>query len=496
MLSEQITLLNEYLRPKSLNEIIGQSHLFGFPKGRFAKLVVKSILSKSHLPSLFIWGPSGSGKTSFLKILLDYTFQNANDSCHVFSIFSDTVNIQETVFNCLKTLLNKNLSTHCYLFFDQVERLKKIQGFEKLGDYIKTKKLSLICCSSTNLLVSNSSRSLKLAILISEVGILDFKTTNPNDMSLVLSKGARFLNINLPSNLLSTLISFSQGNLIVAINNLILIHKTFFKESSRCIVSAGFLDFEANLSSFSERFLFSNFNEEMKYDYISALQKSIRGSDITASLYYLTRMTKSHNFDVYLYILRRLMVIASEDIGVANNRCFFLVLSNYQNITKMILSSKSNCDNMNTLHIHSLIKAKLIDLCVLLASTFKSSKVYFSYSLYKEKETEATLCKPVAIPMAVKFNSRVISEGLKERHDYLQQPMDLSKIVFTTNNHSGEQVDSVNKTQIQPTSNSETLNLPDFNFTFDQNVVYSKHKTQKYSENKHWESFDFFQDKN
>lgn len=275
------TLANQ-LRPTSFDEVVGQEHLVG------KHGVITKMMAKDHLMSMILFGQAGSGKTTIANIIIeeldyDHAFLNATQS--------NKKDIQ-TVIEQAK------LSTNFILVLDEIHRLNKDKQ-DILLPHIESGLITLI--GLTN---SNPYHSINTAIR-SRVLLLEVRTPDREDILAFLKRVIVKTKIKKKDydKIINHIIKISNNDIRYSINQLEMIDILYDEKDIDDILS----DLNANISI--------DKNESYYYDAISSLQKSVRGSDVNAALFYLAILIIAEDLDI---IERRLSVMAYEDVGLAN----------------------------------------------------------------------------------------------------------------------------------------------------------------------------------
>lgn len=265
-------------RPLFLKDFIGQKHLVG------NNAPIANMLKNNKLMHMFFYGPSGVGKTSLARII-------ANEiSCDFIEFNATSIKIDE-----IRKVIAKyeNSLTNLLIFIDEVHRLNKMQQ-EVLLPIMENFDAIIIGASTENPYFSLN------ASIRSRSFIFEFKLLNNEDLLIILDSALLSNNITISSNVKDYLISNSNGDARFMLNLLNIVY-----ESNNIDDLKEVMPIKDSVSS-----------SNTHYDLISALIKSIRGSDENASIYYLARLLDAKE-DIE-YIARRLVILASEDIGNAN----------------------------------------------------------------------------------------------------------------------------------------------------------------------------------
>lgn len=282
------------VRPTKLEDFIGQKK---------AIRIIQKMIEKKELVNLLIYGPTGSGKTTLSKIIaqmLDYNFEYLN------AINTGVARVKE-VSDRAKN--NYNLTgKRTILLFDEIHRFNKAQQDSLLQDI---EEGSIILIGSTT---ENPYYSLNRAI-ISRCVVIHFEKLSDDEILKIVRKVSEKYNIEIDSDIEKYILSICDGDARTALNVLELIDKT---------------DLETVKEGINVR---QRYDTEDKYNRISALIKSIRGSDVDSSLYWLASMIDGGE-DIE-YIARRLVISASEDIGLANVNALNVATSTMLSIEKI-----------------------------------------------------------------------------------------------------------------------------------------------------------------
>ena len=276
--------LAHILRPTKLDDIVGQKHLIGEDK------ILTNLVKNKKLFSMILYGKPGIGKTSiataivnelgYKYILLNAVINNKKD-------FDDAIN--EAKYN-----------SEYIIIMDEIHRLNKDKQ-DLLLPYLENGLITLI-----GMTTSNPYHKINPAIR-SRCQIFELKELDNEDIKAALKKGINYLeDIQIDDEAIDYIVKLSGGDLRFAYN---LLEVAYYSSSDKIV------NVEHIKKINSKPVFFHDKNEDGHYDVLSAFQKSIRGSDVNASLHYLARLIEAEDLDS---IYRRMTVIAYEDIGLAN----------------------------------------------------------------------------------------------------------------------------------------------------------------------------------
>ena len=272
------------MRPVKLDDVIGQQHLIGENK------IISNLVKNKHLCSMILYGKPGIGKTSIanaivMELNLPHKFLNA------------TINNKQD-FDI--SIAEAKMHGSMILIIDEIHRMNKDKQ-DLLLPHIESGLITLI-----GLTTSNPYHKINPAIR-SRVKIFELHELSIDDIILGLKKACNYLDdIKVDDEALKIIARASSGDLRNAISELEI---AYYSSSNHEIT----LDLLKEMGT--KPIFFHDKNEDGHYDVLSAFQKSIRGSDVDASLHYLSRLIEAGDLDS---IYRRMSVIAYEDIGLAN----------------------------------------------------------------------------------------------------------------------------------------------------------------------------------
>ena len=277
-------LLANNIRPIKLNEIYGQNHLIGEGK------ILTNLVKNKKLFSMIFYGNPGCGKTSIANALV-------NELNMPYRMLNAVMN-KKTDFDIV--IEEAKMNGQMILIIDEIHRMNKDKQ-DILLPYLENGKIIMI-----GLTTSNPYHSINPAIR-SRCQIFEVKSLKPDDIVKILIKAKDNLEgIQIDDNCLNIISSSSNGDVRSALN---LLEMAYYSSTDHIIT-------EDVLKSINAKpIIYIDKNDDNYYNSISALQKSIRGSDVDAAVYYLGVLLEAQDLDI---IFRRLSVIAYEDIGLAN----------------------------------------------------------------------------------------------------------------------------------------------------------------------------------
>lgn len=282
--------LAESMRPQCLEDVVGQDHLVG-PKG-----ALKKLLTSGNLPSLILWGPPGCGKTTLARLIAQHVDLEFSSLSAVLSGVADV----RRVFEVAESAAQMGRGT--LLFVDEIHRFNRAQQDSFLA-HLEDGRIILIGATT-----ENPSFELNGALL-SRTQVLTLKPLDEESLTALLEKAEAYLGTSLPltQEARSLLPAMADGDGRYFLNLIERLHQGDFDHD---------LTPEEVLEVLQKRRPLYDKSQEGHYNLISALHKSLRGSDPDAGLYWLNRMLQGGEDPKY--ILRRLIRFSVEDVSLAD----------------------------------------------------------------------------------------------------------------------------------------------------------------------------------
>ncbi len=377
------------MRPSTFNEYVGQQHIIG--EGR----VLRKAIEAGRLPSIVLWGPPGSGKTT-----LAYVIASQTDAAFtmISAVSAGVAELRRAIEQARERRRSSGQRT--ILFIDEIHRFNKTQQ-DAILPYVEDGTITLIGATTENPSFEVTSP------LLSRAQVLTLNPLVEDEIRVIVMralrdrlKGLGAIKVEMEPDALDHLINMSRGDARIALNALELaVMSTPPDSDGKRHVPLSTIE-----DAIQHPALRYDKGGEQHYDLISALHKSMRGSDPDASLYWLGRMLEGGEDP--LYIVRRMIRFASEDIGMADPQALVITIAAQQAV-----------------HFVGMPEANLAlaEAAVYLATAPKSNSLYEAYSRVQE-EIKRTANE--AVPMHLRnaptsmMKQMGYGQGYKYAHDY------------------------------------------------------------------------------
>ena len=376
------------MRPRTLEEYVGQEHILGKDK------ILYRTIKADRLSSIILFGPPGCGKTSLAKVISEttkYKFEKIN------AVTSGVSDIKRIIEDSKNLFLNP--TGRCILFIDEIHRFNKLQQ-DALLPAVEDGTIILIGATTENPYFSVNKA------LISRSMVFKLEPLNENDilkvlkMALERKDGLGEYNINISDNTLKNIAKISGGDVRTALNGLEIAVLTTSMDKDGIINITD----QIAADSMQKKKTFFDKSGDSHYDNISAFIKSMRGSDPDAAIFYLARALNAGEDPMFL--ARRIVIAASEDVGMANPNAIVVATS-----------------AMQAVHQIGMPEARIIlaEATIYVATSKKSNASYLAIN----KAIEDVSTKDTGeIPMHIRnapaegMKNLGYSNGYKYPHDY------------------------------------------------------------------------------
>ena len=284
--------LAERIRPQSLDQFVGQEQLVG------KEGIIRKLIELDKIPSMIFWGPPGSGKTTLAYIIAQRT---KSHFFHFSAVTATLEEIRKVVREAKERLTLYDQKT--ILFLDEIHRFNKAQQ-DALLPHVEKGTITLIGATT-----ENPSFEI-IGPLLSRCRVFVLERLKDEELSKIIRRGLKFLKMKISSDGLRFLVKASNGDARIALNTLE-IASNLVRSSDKKEISLKIIQ-----KVMQKKALLYDKKGEEHYSLISAYIKSLRASNIDAALYYLARMIEGGEDP--LFIARRMIIFASEDIGMAS----------------------------------------------------------------------------------------------------------------------------------------------------------------------------------
>jgi len=298
------------MRPENLEEFVGQKHLLGQGK------VLRQMIDQDRVPSMIFWGPPGVGKTTLARIIAGRTQSNF---INFSAVTSGIKEIKEVMNQAERTRL---LGDRTILFVDEIHRFNKAQQ-DAFLPFVERGSIVLIGATTENPSFEVNSALLSRCKVFVLQALTTEDLTGLLQRTLADPRGFGGQNVQISGEMLEMLANFANGDARSALGTLEMVVLNAPRQDGQVTVTEEILEQCVNRKS-----LLYDKNGEEHYNLISALHKSMRNSDPDAAIYWLARMLEAGEDP--LYVARRMIRFASEDVGMADSRALEVAVAAYQ----------------------------------------------------------------------------------------------------------------------------------------------------------------------
>jgi len=308
--------LADRMRPKKLEEYIGQEHLVG------ENAILRKAIESGNIPSFILWGPPGVGKTTLAKIIAN---QQQRPFFTLSAVHSGVKDVRETIEKAKKQQFFD--APNPILFIDEIHRFNKSQQDSLLS---AVEQGTIILIGATT---ENPSFEV-ISPLLSRCQVYVLKSLEEKDLTTLIERAIKedmhLKQLSVEIAEYDSLIRFSGGDARKLFNTLELVINT---EKAKQNDGKIIIDNKKVVEILQENIATYDKNGEQHYDIISAFIKSVRGSDPNAAVYWLARMIEGGEDPKF--IARRLLILAAEDIGLANPNALLLANNGFDAVNKI-----------------------------------------------------------------------------------------------------------------------------------------------------------------
>lgn len=377
--------LADKIRPTNIDEVVGQSHIIGNDK------ILNRIIKSSFLPNMIFFGPPGVGKTTIAEIIA----KESNKNFYKINATNSSLDDVKKVISQLDTI---NSIGGVLLYIDEIQSFNKKQQ-QSILEFMENGKITLIASTTEN------PYHYVYKALLSRSSVFEFKPISDIEIARGLKRAVEilkedsYIDINYTEDALMDIARVSDGDMRKALNTLeMVVYST--RPNVNNIVDITPENVKKNTFN---KILNYDRDGDSHYDILSAFQKSIRGSDPQAAIHYLARLIKGEDL---ISICRRLLVIASEDVGLAYPNAIVIV--------------KACVDSAMQIGFPE-AKIPLAQATLLLATSPKSNSAYLAISnALDELDNEFIMDIPNHIKDAHYKGAKDLGRGLEYKypHDF------------------------------------------------------------------------------
>ncbi len=366
--------LAELIRPETIDEMVGQEHLFG------KDTVFRKMISKNHIPNMIFYGPPGVGKTTVANILAkrtDMLLYKLNGTTASLDDIKKVIEDSKSIF----------ASKGVLLYLDEIQYFNKKQQ-QSLLEYVEKGLITLIASTTEN------PYFYIYPALISRCSVFEFKAITSEEIEKGLRRVVDIKDIKIEDDAIKYLAVTANGDMRKAINNLEFLYNAIGNKKTITKAQADEVVPKANISY--------DRGEDRHFDNLSAFMKSLRGSDPDAAIFYLAKMLEAGDI---VAVCRRLLCSVNEDVGLAYPQLIPIVKACVDSALQLGLPEA---------------RLPLSNATILIATAPKSNSAYLAY---EKAANDINMGKGINVPRALQ-NTHFDGDDASKKGQHYKYPHD------------------------------------------------------------------------